>query len=169
MASAAFPLTRRWIGRHFMLRPMSSVTWIAYIDGSALPNPGRMRIGGIAYAPDGASHQFSQALPHTGCNNEAEAVAAIHALTWLQGMGAREVLLHTDSSILAAQMAEPTAKPIARLAALYEQARALRAGFAQLEVRWVPRHKNTIADALARGDAVPGADAVDASQPVSTV
>ncbi len=169
MASAAFPLAGRWIGRHLMLRPMSSATWIAYIDGSALPNPGRMRIGGIAYAPDGASHQFSQALAHTGCNNEAEAVAAIHALTWLQGMGAREVLLHTDSSILAAQMAEPAAKPIARLAALYEQARALRAGFTQLEVRWVPRHKNTIADALARGDAVPGADAVAASPLVSTV
>lgn len=134
---------------------MSSATWIAYIDGSALPNPGRMRIGGIAYAPDGASYPFSQALAHIGCNNEAEAVAAIHALTWLQRMGAREVLLHTDSSILAAQMAEPAAKPIARLAALYEQARALRAGFAQLEVRWVPRHKNTVADALARGDAEP--------------
>lgn len=168
MASAAFPLAGRWIGRHFMLRLMSSATWIAYIDGSALPNPGRMRIGGIAYAPDGASHQFSQALAHTGCNNEAEAVAAIHALSWLQGMGAREVLLHTDSSILAAQMAEPAAKPIARLAELYEQARALRTGFAQLEVRWVPRHKNTIADALARGDAVPGPVAVDASQQVST-
>ncbi|QMV73817.1 ribonuclease HI family protein [Comamonas piscis] len=140
---------------------MSSATWIAYIDGSALPNPGRMRIGGIAYAPDGASYPFSQALAHTGCNNEAEAVAAIHALTWLQSMGAREVLLHTDSSILAAQMAEPAAKPIARLAALYDQARALRAGFAQLEVRWVPRHKNTVADALARGDAEPSTDTAD--------
>ena len=50
----------------------------------------------------------------------------------------------------------------------WHRARALRAGFAQLEVRWVPRHKNTIADALARGDAVPGADAVDASPLAST-
>lgn len=133
---------------------MSSATWIAYIDGSALPNPGRMRIGGIAYAPDGSSHCFSQALGHTGCNNEAEALAAIHALTWLQGMGVRDVLLHTDSSILAAQMGDPAAKSIVRLAALYEQARALRAGFSQLEVRWVPRHKNTVADSLARGDAL---------------
>nr|WP_312988647.1 ribonuclease HI family protein [Comamonas koreensis] len=142
---------------------MTSATWIAYIDGSALPNPGRMRIGGIAYAPDGASHRFSQAVGHTGCNNEAEALAAIHALQWLQGMGAPEVLLHTDSSILAAQMAEPAAKPIARLAALYEQARSLRAGFAQLEVRWVPRHKNTVADALARGEVAPADDAEDAA------
>ena len=142
---------------------MSSATWIAYIDGSALPNPGRMRIGGIAYAPDGVSHCFSQAMDHTGCNNEAEALAAIHALSWLQSRGAREVLLHTDSSILAAQMAEPAAKPIARLAALYAQARALRSGFAQLEVRWVPRHKNTVADALARGDAMPRVAGVDAA------
>lgn len=132
---------------------MSSTTWIAYIDGSALPNPGRMRIGGIAYAPDGASHHFSQTLGHCGCNNEAEALAAIHALSWLQGMGVRALLLHTDSSILAAQMGEPPSKPIVRLQALYTQARSLRSGFAQLEVRWVPRHKNTVADRLARGDA----------------
>ena len=53
-----------------------SESWAVYIDGSALPNPGRMSIGGIAYAPDGSSHRFHQALPGAGCNNEAEARAA---------------------------------------------------------------------------------------------
>ena len=131
--------------------------WTVYIDGSALPNPGRMRIGGIAHAPGGTTHRFSQPLPQTGCNNEAEARAAIYALQWLQALGARDVLLHTDNSILAEQLSQPDPKPIARLCHWYDSARQLLAGFDQVHVQWIPRHKNAVADALARGD---GLDAV---------
>ncbi|MEN5181581.1 ribonuclease HI family protein [Comamonas testosteroni] len=131
---------------------MQSSLWTVHVDGSALPNPGRMRIGGAALAPNGQSHSFSVALPGTGCNNEAEAHAAIHALRWLQQLGAREVLLYTDNSILAEQLARAPAKPIARLADIYDKARALLAGFDRVQVQWIPRHRNTVADSLARGD-----------------
>lgn len=132
---------------------MDAQLWTVYIDGSAFPNPGKMQIGGIAHAPDGSAHRFSQALMHEGCNNEAEALAAIHALRWLQAQQARTVLLHTDNSILAEQLGKPGAKRIERLAAVYEQARALLAGFERVQVQWIPRHRNAVADALARGDA----------------
>jgi ribonuclease HI len=131
---------------------MHSQLWTVYIDGSALPNPGRMRIGGIAYAPDGASSSFSQALGRSGCNNEAEALAAIHALQWLHAQQVQQLLLYTDNSILAEQMSLPAPKRIERLFAIYEQARALLALFDSAQVRWIPRHKNAIADALARGE-----------------
>ena len=129
-----------------------SESWAVYIDGSALPNPGRMSIGGIAYAPDGSSHRFHQALPGAGCNNEAEARAAIHALQWLQQLGARRLLLHTDNSILAEQLSQPAPKRIARLCQLYDSARQLLTGFDAVRVQWIPRHKNTVADALARAE-----------------
>lgn len=131
----------------------SKPVWTAYIDGSALPNPGRMRVGGILHAPDGRTHSFSLPLPQTGCNNEAEARAAMHALQWLQQLGARHVLLHTDNSILAEQLGQANAKHIARLWLLYDRARQLAAGFDSFQVQWIPRHKNTVADSLARGDA----------------
>ena len=137
--------------------------WTVYIDASAPPNPGRMRIGGIAYAPDGAIHRFSQALPNTGCNNEAEARAAIYALDWLQGLGAQQVLLHTDSSILAEQLRQ--AKPIARLAHWYDSARQRLAHFSHVQVQWIPRHKNTLADALARS--APSTDTEHEQPPIA--
>jgi len=133
---------------------MDSQIWTVYIDGSATPNPGRMRIGGIAHAPDGSAHSFSLALAHSGCNNEAEALAAIHALQWLHAQQARHVLLHTDNSILAEQLSQASPKPIARLADIYAQARALLALFGSVQVRWIPRHRNAAADALARGEPV---------------
>lgn len=132
--------------------PMQSNLWTVHVDGSALPNPGRMRIGGAALAPDGQSHSFSLPLPGTGCNNEAEARAAIHALQWLWQLGAREVLLYTDNSILAEQLAQPAPKPIARLAEIYDKARAAQSAFDRVQVQWIPRHRNAVADSLARGD-----------------
>ena len=131
--------------------PSTDACWLVYIDGSALPNPGAMRIGGIAYAPDGSTHRFSQALGRSGCNNEAEALAAIYALQWLQNLGAQQVLLHTDNSILAEQLSQATPKPIARLASLYTQARSAMAMLPLAKICWIPRHKNEVADRLARG------------------
>ncbi|MBS7778810.1 ribonuclease HI family protein [Acidovorax sp. CCYZU-2555] len=136
---------------------MDSQLWTVYIDGSATPNPGRMRIGGIAYAPDGSTRSFSQAIAHSGCNNEAEALAAIHALQWLNAQQVRAVLLHTDNSILAEQLSQASPKPIVRLADIYAQARALLPLFDSVQLRWIPRHKNAVADALARGEPVEGA------------
>ncbi len=145
---------------------MDSQLWTVYIDGSATPNPGHMRIGGIAYAPDGSAHSFSQAIAHSGCNNEAEALAAIHALQWLHAQQVRAVLLHTDNSILAEQLSQASPKPIARLAYIYAQARALLPLFESVQLRWIPRHKNAVADALARGEPLADGAAPQAALPV---
>lgn len=134
---------------------MDARLWTVYIDGSAFPNPGKMCIGGIAHAPDGSCQSFNQALARSGCNNEAEALAAIHMLQWLHAQQARVVVLHTDSSILAEQLGQPNPKRIERLAAVYDQARALVRLFDSVRVQWIPRHRNKVADALARASALP--------------
>lgn len=134
---------------------MDARLWTVYIDGSAFPNPGKMCIGGIAHLPEGGCHTFSLALAQSGCNNEAEAWAAIHALQWLHAQQARAVLLYTDSSILAQQLGQGSPKRIERLAPVYDQARALLALFDRLQVQWIPRHRNTAADALARAACMP--------------
>ena len=135
-----------------MLRFMDSQTWTVFIDGSALPNPGKLGIGGVAYAPDGCVDAFSLPLQRTGCNNEAEARAAIHAFEWLAAKQARPLWIHTDNSILAEQLSLAAPKRIERLSAVYEKARALALCFESVRVTWIPRHKNPVADALARGD-----------------
>jgi len=131
----------------------STATWTVHCDGTALPNPGRMGIGAVLTAPDGTHHTISQAIGTHGCNNEAEARALIAALQLLQSLGAEDVALniHSDSSVLVAQLggAVPAA-PIVRLTHVFDEARQLLQQFGSVRLGWVPRHRNTEADALAR-------------------
>lgn len=109
-----------------------------------------MGLGAVIVAPDGSRQTLSVDTHSTGCNNEAELRAVMAALNALPA-GACGVKLHSDNSIVVAQLTRMDAPPIARLATLFEEARLLLADFAPWEVRWVPRHKNAEADALARG------------------
>jgi ribonuclease HI len=111
--------------------------WLAYCDGSAMPNPGRMGLGGVIAAPDGTVHTLSQAPQGVGCNNEAE-LRALH------------ITIHCDNSIVVEQIGHANAKPIARLAALFDETRALFNTFDHATLVWIPRHRNSEADALAR-------------------
>ncbi len=137
------------------LRPHSiatkpPMTWLIHCDGSAIPNPGRMGMGAVWTAPDGTRHSLSHTAPGTGCNNEAEVRALIAALQALQSQGADGLLLHCDNSVVVAQVGSHTARPIPRLAPLFDQARALLASFADARLVWIPGHRNGEADALAR-------------------
>lgn len=61
--------------------------WIAYCDGSAVPNPGRIGLGAVVIAPDGIRHLLSMATDSRGCNDEAEARTLRVALRQLQALG----------------------------------------------------------------------------------
>ena len=124
--------------------------WLIHTDGSALPNPGRMGLGAVWTAPDGTRHTLSQVAPGTGCNNEAEVRALMAALQALKLQGADDLRLHCDNSIVVEQVGSSSAKPIARLAALFDAARALFNAFDRATLVWIPQHRNAQADALAR-------------------
>jgi ribonuclease HI len=135
--------------------------WVIQCDGSAVPNPGRMGLGALITDPQGVRHTLSIDTHASGCNNEAELralMAAIqHVQACVQGREVASLLVRSDSSILVEQLGgvggqpvQPTVKPIERLAPLFEQARLLLAAFDQVQWQWVPRHRNTEADALAR-------------------
>jgi ribonuclease HI len=128
----------------------TGLPWVVHCDGSAMPNPGRMGIGAVMTAPDGTRHTLSQATHAIGCNNEAELLALTAALQALRDKGATAVLAYSDNSTLVEQLAAPDAKPIERMAPLFDDARALLAGFTQARLQWIPRHRNGEADALAR-------------------
>lgn len=128
-------------------------TWIIHCDGTSVPNPGRIGIGAVLTAPDGTRHSLSRATGTYGCNNEAEACALIAALQALRSMGVAEgasLSIHSDSSILIAQLGTPHIAAIARLAHVFDEARALLATFSQVELHWIPRRRNSEADTLAR-------------------
>jgi ribonuclease HI len=126
---------------------------LIHIDGSALPNPGPMSLGAVLQMPDGSRHRLSQSLHRSGCNNEAELLALMAALALAQKLQARSLTVRTDSRVLLEQLGPPLprpARPIIRLAPLFEQARQRMQGFDELVLQWLPRHRNAEADALAR-------------------
>jgi ribonuclease HI len=125
--------------------------WVVHCDGSAQPNPGRMGLGAVLAGPDGSRHLLSEAAPERGCNNEAELRAVMAALDRLRRQGVTAACVYSDNSILVEQLGgRGDAPPVARLAALFDEARALVASFERASVHWLPRHRNAEADALAR-------------------
>lgn len=129
---------------------MSLSVWQIHCDGSAMPNPGRMGLGAVIVAPDGTRHPLSQATSERGCNNEAELRALMAALREARALGALAVHARSDNSIVVAQLGASGTPPIARLASLFDEARALLQTFEAVTLTWIPRHRNGEADALAR-------------------
>ena len=130
--------------------PSNPQCWVVYCDGSALPNPGRMGLGAVLIGPDGTRHTLSHAAGTKGCNNEAELRALMAALRDLQARGATALLVYCDNSILVDQLGPGEAMPVARLASLFDEARALLTSFDHAHLQWIPRHRNGEADELAR-------------------
>ena len=91
-------------------------------------------------------------LPGTGCNNEAELGALVAALEMASHKGAQSLRIYTDSRWLIEQLDASTQvqyRATARLHVLLAQATYELALFQEVQWRWVPRHHNTQADALA--------------------
>lgn len=129
--------------------------WILHIDGSAMPNPGRMAIGVVLTGPNASHFDLGKALPGTGCNNEAELRALLAGLDLAQQQGAMALRIYTDSQWLVAQLAipdsgKPLPRPTWRLLPWIEKVKAAVQCFDEVQWRWIPRHCNAQADALAR-------------------
>ena len=136
-------------------RDHTAAAWVVHCDGSAVPNPGRMGLGAVVVEPDGATrHVLSEATHFTGCNNEAELRSLMLGLQCVLRRAptpAHPVQVFSDNSVLVAQLAgDGAVLPIARLADLFDEARALLTACGDAHVHWIPRHRNGEADALAR-------------------
>lgn len=132
------------------LAPEPSSLWMVYCDGSALPNPGSIGIGVILIDPSGICHTLSEVTNTKGCNNEAELRALMAALQEAKKRGAARLQIYTDSRVVVEQLGPLPVKPIARLAVLFDEARVLLKAFEHTRLQWIPRHRNSGADALAR-------------------
>ncbi len=82
-------------------------------------------------------------------NNVAEYTAAIRGLERARELGAREVLLRSDSRLLVEQLAGRFKVKNPTLQQLHREARALAAAFDRVTYEHIPRERNTEADRLA--------------------
>jgi len=101
-------------------------------------------------SPAGTRAEKSALIGGSGCNNEAELHALCLALEIAFAAGARRLALHGDSDVAVRYVRGPESTQIARLAVLVEQARERIQGFEDVQLLWVPRHRNVDADRLSR-------------------
>jgi ribonuclease HI len=124
--------------------------WQAWFDGSALPNPGRMGIGLVLQSPEGTRCERAFVARESGCNNEAELHALCALLELAREQGVKRLCICGDSDIAVKYASGAGTTRIQRLLMLVQRAQLLMAGFEEVELRWVPRHRNGSADRLSR-------------------
>lgn len=134
--------------RHASRHEGAASTWRAWFDGSARPNPGRCGIGARLEGPDGAV-EISQPAGY-GNSSEAEYRALIALLEAAVARGVSSLTVFGDSQVVIGDASGPDIAAAPSLYAYREKARALMARIDGLTLRWVPRHKNTQADALSQ-------------------
>ena len=118
-------------------------------DGAARGNPGPAGAGAVVTAEDGTVlAEVAEGLGET-TNNVAEYTAAIRGLEEAQRLGAREVLLRSDSQLMINQLTGHYRVKTAHLRPLHRRVSDLLRAFDRVDLEHVPRERNTAADALA--------------------
>jgi ribonuclease HI len=123
--------------------------WRAWFDGSARPNPGNCGIGGLLRGPGGEVVEISRAAGY-GNSSEAEYRALIALLEAAVKCGAHGLTIHGDSKVVIDDLNGPFADAVVPLLECRAAALALIAQLRDVSLRWIPRHKNSEADALSQ-------------------
>jgi ribonuclease HI len=128
---------------------MSTVDEVTiFTDGAARGNPGPAAYAYVIHGAAGAIlAEHSQCLGET-TNNVAEYVALVRALEKALELGAKKILLHSDSELMVKQMRGEYKVKNEGLRDLFEQAAALAKRFTAVTFKHVRRGDNSHADRL---------------------
>ncbi len=123
------------------------LTWTAHIDGAARGNPGPAAYAYVIERDGAAPLEEARTLGRT-TNNVAEYTALVRMLDRAAQLGARRLVILSDSELLVKQMMGQYRVKSPDLRVLYEQARGLVARFDSVLLRHVRREENSRADQL---------------------
>jgi ribonuclease HI len=123
--------------------------WRAWFDGSAHPNPGACGIGALLTGPAGERIEIARAAGY-GNSSEAEYRALIALLEAAVQAGAHGLTIYGDSKVVIDDFNGSDSAAAPSLGELRQAALALTAQLRGFTLRWIPRHKNSEADALSQ-------------------
>ncbi|WP_419815744.1 reverse transcriptase-like protein [Glacieibacterium sp.] len=113
-----------------------------FFDGGCRPNPGRIEVavvaGGVTYLELDLGH---------GTSNDAEWLAALHALEVAASLGVQDVQLLGDSAFVVDQANRSGSGRASAFAARFD---ALRSQFTRVRIRRIGRAQNLAGIALSR-------------------
>ncbi len=122
---------------------------IIYTDGAARGNPGPAAIGVVLKDEQGrTAATISRALGVT-TNNQAEYTALIGGLEKALSLGAKEVVIKSDSELMVKQLLGRYKVKNADLREMYQKAVQLIGRLEKFSAMNIPREQNKEADALA--------------------
>jgi ribonuclease HI len=124
---------------------------VVYCDGGSRGNPGPAAIGAVVFDPASDPPRRLATVSErigTTTNNVAEYRALIAGLQAAAPYRARRVRVRADSKLVVEQVAGRWKVKQAHLRPLLDEARALLAEYAEVDIRHVPRAENADADAL---------------------
>jgi ribonuclease HI len=131
-----------------MKKPNYSVLHI-YIDGASRGNPGPAGIGIVITDESGvALKNIDKSIGHA-TNNIAEYTALISGMEEARGLGAKELIINTDSELIAKQLGGEYKVKNPVLKDLYAKVTRLLNNFEQVRINSIPREDNKVADKLA--------------------
>ena len=122
---------------------------VIFTDGGCSGNPGPAAIGVVITKNGAVIREISKVIGEA-TNNIAEYTAVIYALQEALILKARDVLVKTDSELMARQLNGQYAVKHGHIKPLFDQVKHLYPGFRSVEVVHVPREENARADRLAR-------------------
>jgi ribonuclease HI len=127
---------------------MSEVNrFVIHTDGGSRGNPGPAAYAYVIERPGAPDVEVKCYLGQT-TNNIAEYTGLVKALEHARALGAREVMVCSDSELMVKQMNGVYKVKNAGLLPLYKEATQLRRAFDSVTLRHVYREQNTRADAL---------------------
>jgi ribonuclease HI len=133
-------------------RPEPSA-WRAWFDGSTHPNPGKMGLGGLLQSPAGEHIEICRAAGQ-GDSNQAEYLALLAVLEAAVRVQPARLVVYGDSQVVIDDVTRSDgsgASGLSTYGATYRaSARQLLAQLGTVELRWIPRRRNAVADALSR-------------------
>ena len=121
--------------------------WTVHIDGAARGNPGPAAYAFILKHGDAPPVEEKGTLG-SATNNLAEYTALVRALRKAAELGAKRLLVHSDSELLVKQMNGEYRVKNESLKELFDEAKQLAGRFQLVTLRHVPRSQNSEADRL---------------------
>lgn len=123
--------------------------WQAWFDGACHPNPGQMGIGALLQSPLGAKTEISM-MAGSGDSSEAEYRALIAVLQAASAARVQKLIIYGDSRVVLDDVQSNALQGSGVLRLLRIHAQQLLATIPDLKLRWIPRARNTAADALSQ-------------------
>ncbi len=120
-----------------------------YIDGAARGNPGPAGIGIVLINSKGKLLKNIDKFIGSATNNVAEYTALIFGMEEARKLGAKEIVVNTDSELLSKQLGGEYKVKSPALKGLFKKANVIVNSFEQVTVNNIPRQENKPADKLA--------------------